>query len=275
MQSLCEKYFGMVKTANMPCAMTVAGSDSGAGAGIQADILAIAANGVYACSVVTALTAHDPDGVYGVLPAGAESVEAQMKAVADFYSPGAAKTGMLFDAQTVAAVAKFFRANRGIKLVVDPVAISTSGAKLLSDDAVGELKNSLIPISDVFTPNIDEAKMLLGADSIDDTTDAAEALYKKFSIPVLLKGGHLEGGTVSDVFFDGVRPIAMDSRRIEGVNTHGSGCTLSAAIAANLAKGLPLADACRRAKEYLVDGISRPVRVGGQNFINHLPGYSK
>lgn len=173
--------------------------------GIQADILAIAANGVYACSVVTALTAQNPDGVYGVLPAGAESVEAQMKAVADFYSPGAAKTGMLFDAQTVAAVAKFFRANRGIKLVVDPVAISTSGAKLLSDDAVGELKNSLIPISDVFTPNIDEAKMLLGADSIDDTTDAAEALYKKFSVPVLLKGGHLEGGTVSDVFFDGVR----------------------------------------------------------------------
>ena len=104
----------MVKTANMPCAMTVAGSDSGAGAGIQADILAIAANGVYACSVVTALTAQNPDGVYGVLPAGAESVEAQMKAVADFYSPGAAKTGMLFDAQTVAAVAKFFRANRGI-----------------------------------------------------------------------------------------------------------------------------------------------------------------
>lgn len=265
----------MGKTANMPCAMTVAGSDSGAGAGIQADILAIAANGVYACSVVTALTAQNPDGVYGVLPAGAESVEAQMKAVADFYSPEAAKTGMLFDAQTVAAVAKFFKANRKIKLVVDPVAVSTSGAKLLSDDAVEALKSSLIPISDLFTPNIDEAKMLLGADTIEDTTDAAEALYKKFSAPVLLKGGHLEGDTVSDIFFGGGRPIIMTSRRIEGVNTHGSGCTLSAAIAANLAKGLPLADACRRAKEYLVGGISHAVTVGGQNFINHLPGYSK
>ncbi len=271
MQSICGKYSEMRKFADMPCAMTVAGSDSGAGAGIQADILAMAANGVYACSAITALTAQNPDAVRRVLPSGAEFAAEQMRAVCDFYKPSAAKTGMLFDAETAAAVAEFFAARPEIRLAVDPVLVSTSGSRLLEGDAAEILKNSLIPLAEVFTPNLDEGAVLLGADKIENVADAARALYEKYGVPVLLKGGHLKGGAVTDVLFDENGPLEMPSARICGVDTHGSGCTLSAAIAANFAKGLGLRDACRAAREYLRAGMSDPLKVGGRNFINHFP----
>ena len=141
----------------------------------------------------------------------------------------------------------------------------------MEGDAAEILKNSLIPLAEVFTPNLDEGAVLLGADKIENVADAARALYEKYGVPVLLKGGHLKGGAVTDVLFDENGPLEMTSARICGVDTHGSGCTLSAAIAANFAKGLGLRDACRAAREYLRAGMSAPLKVGGRNFINHFP----
>ena len=170
-----------------------------------------------------------------------------------------------------AAVAEFFAARPEIRLAVDPVLVSTSGSRLLEDGAAEILENLLIPLAEVFTPNLDEGALLLGADKIENVADAARALYEKYGVPVLLKGGHLKGGAVTDVLFDESGPLEMSSARIYGVDTHGSGCTLSAAIAANFAKGLGLRDACRAAREYLQAGMSAPLKVGGRNFINHFP----
>lgn len=271
MQSIYGKYSEMEKFADMPCAITVAGSDSGAGAGIQADIFAMAANGVYACCAITALTAQNPAGVRAVSSPGAAFAAEQMRAVCDFYKPSAAKTGMLFDAETAAAVAEFFGARPEIRLAVDPVLASTSGSRLLDDGAAEVLKNSLIPLAEVITPNLDEGAALLGLGKIENAADAARALYEKYGVPVLLKGGHLSGDAVTDILFDGSGPFEMSSPRISGIDTHGSGCTLSAAIAANFAKGLGLREACRAARAYLVSGMSAPLRIGGGNFINHFP----
>lgn len=264
-----------MENSDIPCAMTVAGSDSGAGAGIQADILTFAANGVYACSAIAALTAQNPNGVYAISAPDAAFLRAQMDAVADFYKPNAAKTGMLFDAQSIAAAADFFASHPEISLVVDPVAIATSGAKLLKDDAVEILKSGLIPISALFTPNLDEGAMLLGVDEIGSVEDAAQRLFEKYSAPVLLKGGHMRGDDIRDVLCDADGLHVMPSRRIPDVNTHGSGCTLSAAIAANLAKGKTLEAACADAKKYLSDAMARGVKVGGETFINHFPNFRK
>ena len=251
----------MVKSLeNMPCAMTVAGSDSGAGAGIQADLLAIAANGVYGCSAIAALTAQNPDHVTGIEAAQISTVTAQMKAIEEFYKPRAAKTGMLFSAE--------------ISLVVDPVIVSTSGAKLLKDDAIEIVKKRLIPLAAVFTPNLDEAAVLLECGKIDSRkmAETARALCEKFGAAVLLKGGHMESDDLEDVF---VSPAGecetIRSARVKDVDTHGSGCTLSAAMAANLAKGAGVFEACKKAHAYLLAGMQNPIKVGGKYFINHFP----
>ena len=257
--------------SDMPCAMTIAGSDSGAGAGIQADLFAFAANGVYGTSAIAALTAQNPDEVRAISSPDSAMLRAQAETVAEFYAPKAAKTGMLFCADIVETVADFFLKHREIALVVDPVMISTSGAKLLKDDAVSALKEKLIPLAKVFTPNIDEAEFLLG-EKISDPLSAAKKLREKFGAGVLLKGGHLKSDRLTDVLAcaDG-KVLEFFCERIKGVNTHGSGCTLSAAIAANLAKGLPLPEAVERARTYLLAGMKNPLKVGGQYFINHFP----
>ncbi len=259
-------------THSAVCAMTVAGSDSGAGAGIQADLLAFAANGVFGCTAIAALTAQNPDGVYAVSAPNADVLVAQMKAICDYFKPCAAKTGMLFDAQIAKSVADFFCERKEIKLVVDPVMISTSGARLLKSDAVEVLKNSIIPNSSLFTPNLDEGAALLGNDKIVDIFDDAKRLREKFNVPVLLKGGHSEGDDIFDVLVDENGEVhSFKSKRINGVDTHGSGCTLSAAITANLAKGFNLFESCQKAQKYILACMKNPLETAGKKFINHFP----
>lgn len=253
------------------CAMSVAGSDSGAGAGIQADLLTFAAHGIYGCTAITALTAQNPDRVSAVYGANPDFLTAQLEAVETFYKPKSAKTGMLFDSAIVENVADFFAKHKEISLVVDPVMISTSGSRLLRDDAVEALEKRLIPVSALFTPNLDEGAALLGAEKIGDIEAAALSLLEKFGVPVLLKGGHLEGDDIVDILAtaDG-KTVSIKSKRVKGVNTHGSGCTLSAAITANLAKGLTLEQSCLKAQAYILACMKNPLKISGEKFLNHF-----
>lgn len=256
----------------MKVALTVAGSDSGGGAGIQADILTMSAMGVFATSAVTSLTAQNPDGVAGIEAVSPAFLRAQLEAVYSYFSPSAAKTGMLFSTDLARVCVDFFARHRDIKLVLDPVMISTSGAKLLDDSAAGVLIRELAPLSRLVTPNLPEACAILGIKKIagDEMRDCAEELGEILRAPVLLKGGHLEGsGEIVDVLFDGVRIFEFASRRIAGVNTHGSGCTLSAAIASQLALGCDIKSACEISRDYLRRSLETPLFVAGENFINH------
>ena len=257
---------------SIPTTVSIAGSDSGGGAGIQADMLAMAANGVFATSVIAAITAQNPDEVRAISTVPADVFQAQLEAVFDYFKPTSAKTGMLFDAQHIEIVANFFKKNPQVKLVVDPVMISTSGAKLLKDDAIEMLKTKLLPIAEVITPNLDEAKALLEVDKICDMEKSAKELSQKFGTSILLKGGHLNGDEICDVLFTRNGDVfQFHSTRIKNIDTHGSGCTLSAAISANLAKGMSVETACKNAQTYLINGMKNPVRIFKKNFINHFP----
>ena len=263
-----------IQNPKPPAAMSVAGSDSGAGAGIQADVLTFAAHGVYGTTAITAITAQNPDKVGAISPCDAGAFAKQLELCASFYAPAAAKTGMLFDAKTAELCADFFDLHPNILLVVDPVMFSTSGAKLLKDDASNILKTRLIPRSTIFTPNLDEASFLLGGIAItpDNQMESAARLAKEFGACALLKGGHLSSDLISDIlaFPDG-RIVEFPSKRVRGVDTHGSGCTLSAAITANLALGLSVENSCLTAQKYIVECMRHPIEVGGRRFINHFP----
>ena len=266
-------------------ALTLAGSDSGGGAGIQADLLTFAAHGVFGTTAITALTAQNPDGVSSVNPVPAEFVREQAEQVARYFNIGAAKTGMLAAAEIINAVADFFEAHREIKIVVDPVMIATSGAKLIDDTAIATLRERLIPLASLVTPNLDEAEVLLGEKfawranpktQSGEISESAEKLSEALGVPVLLKGGHGSGDEVFDVLAlpkaqGGVDSLVKHSR-VAGTNTHGSGCTLSAAIAANLARGAceNLSSAVSRAEDYVSAGISNPLPVAGERFIAHF-----
>ena len=265
----------MNRCRNIKCALTIAGSDSGGGAGVQADMLAFAANGVFAASAIAAITAQNPDGVRAVSAVPADVFAAQIEAVAEYFKPEATKTGMLFDAEHIEIAADFARRNREMRLVVDPVMISTSGSKLLRDDAVRVLREKLLPLATLITPNLDEARELLGAE-IKDVATAARGLSRKFSTAVLLKGGHLDGDDIADALCSKSGEVRVfESKRVKNVNTHGSGCTLSAAIAANLANGAGLEKSVENARNYLLRGMRNPVRAGAknENFINHFPDF--
>lgn len=256
----------------LPCALTVAGSDSGAGAGIQADLLTFAALGVFGTTAITSLTAQNPRGVSAVHAAPASFVREQIEAVTRFFPLRGAKTGMLFNREIVDSVAKFFRGKPRIKLVVDPVMVSTSGSPLLQPDATAALAERLFPLATVITPNLDEAAVLLGRNPGRgrELARAAADLAARFGTAVLLKGGHLRGGRLDDVLAtpDG-RVRVYSGSRIDGVDTHGSGCTLSAAIAAHLARGRTLDEAVAAARRYVRRGMRKPLRVAGRNFIAH------
>lgn len=252
-------------------ALTVAGSDSGGGAGIQADMLTFAANGVFATSAIAALTAQNPDKVCGVFNVSAQFLKEQLNAVTKFFAPKAMKCGMLFDAGCINALADFAKEHPHIRFVADTVMISTSGAKLLSDNAIDVLKNRLLPLAEVITPNLDEAQFLLGK-PICDIFEAAKELSDIVNTAVLLKGGHLKGGILTDVLCTKNKEIfSWQTSRILDINTHGSGCTLSAAICANFAKGKTLKDSVENARKYLLSGMQNPVLVAGEKFINHFP----
>lgn len=261
-----------LKPARLPVALTVAGSDSGGGAGVQADLLTFAGLGVFGTTAISCLTAQNPGGVSGVHEVPAEFVAEQARQVVDYFPVRAAKTGMLFSAPIIAAVAAFFRAHRRIRLVVDPVMVATSGAVLLKPDAIEAMRRELLPLAALVTPNLDEAAVLLGRrpEGEAEAVAAARELAAQFRVPFLLKGGHLAGDAIADVLaWPRGRVRVFRARRIRGVDTHGSGCTLSAAIAALLARGEGLEDAVAAGRRYLRGGIARPLAVAGRRFIAH------
>lgn len=255
-----------------PVALTIAGSDSGGNAGIQADLLTFAALGVYGTTAVTCLTAQNPKGVSMVKESPLAIVAGQLNQVASFYPVKAAKSGMLFSEAIITEVAGFFSAHRRIKFVLDPVMVATSGAVLLKQSAIEALQAKLIPLAHIVTPNLDEAGVLL---SRKPTTEAeviegACLLATRFRVPFLVKGGHLKGNRLVDVFArPNTKPRVFRSSRIAKVDTHGSGCTLSAAIAANLALGKSLDEAVSAARAYLRRGLLRPLAIGRNSYIAH------
>lgn len=255
-----------------PKAMTVAGSDSGGGAGIQADLKTFAALGVYGTSVITAITAQNTRGVFAVAEAPEEVVALQIDVVLEDIGADAVKTGMLSSASIVETVAGRFEAWGLDKLVVDPVMVAKGGEPLLQQEAVGAVKRHLLPLALVVTPNVPEAEILSGMtiDSGATAREAARAIAALGSRYVIVKGGHLTGDA-TDIVFDGVGFTEFSARRIDTPNTHGTGCTFSAAIAAQLARGLPPLEAIGEAKRWLTGAIRESYAVGaGHSPVNHF-----
>jgi len=252
--------------------LTVAGSDSGGGAGIQADLRTFAAHGVHGTSAITAVTAQNSVAVLDWVALDPRMVVAQMEAVASDMPVAAAKAGMLATAAIVSAVAAALERLRLPLVVVDPVMVAKSGDRLLDRDAETAYRERLLPLATVVTPNLPEAESLLGRPvrTLAEMREAARALRAMGPRAVVVKGGHLEGDAV-DVFWDGERMEDLSAPRIATKNTHGTGCTYSAAIAARLALGDSLLDAVRGAKAYLTEAIRRSYSVGrGHGPVDHL-----
>lgn len=260
--------------SSVPIALSIAGSDSGAGAGIQADLLTFAANGVFGTTAITCLTAQNPDGVSAVHPCPAEILHQQILQVLRYYPVKAIKTGMLFDAPTIRAVITALADHGDIPLIVDPVMVASSGARLLQEDAVQALIAELIPLAAVVTPNLDEAEILLGRrpreTEVGQALDAAE-LAKKLGVAVLLKGGHAKGDFLRDLLVDASGRVlaSANAARIHDIDTHGSGCTLSAALTARLARGEELTEAFRNAHDYLQQAMGSAIQAGPRRQIAH------
>ena len=232
-------------------ALTIAGSDSGGGAGIQADLKTFAACGVFGASAITAVTAQNLDGVYAIQAVDADVVQRQIRAVLDGFPVKAVKTGMLFSQEIIEVTASEMEHHAEIPLVVDPVFAATSGGRLIRDDAIQALRERLFPRAALITPNIPEAESLLDENLSNeaDLVTAAQALYQHYQVPILLKGGHLQGRAQDVLVTDGgVKTFSIPM--VRGVNNHGSGCTLASAVAAWLARGYVLEDAVSAAKEY-------------------------
>jgi hydroxymethylpyrimidine/phosphomethylpyrimidine kinase len=259
----------------MPVAMTIAGSDSGAGAGIQADLLTFAALGVYGVTAITSLTAQNPAGVKSVHAAPPEFVADELSQLSGYFDIGALKTGMLYDEGILSVVCDFLSAHRDLKAVVDPVMVATSGAMLLRPGAAALVKSRLLPLAQIVTPNLDEVAVLTGSKPHDAASmrDAAKRIHEQCGAAVLVKGGHLaDPDKVTDILFtkDGLC-LSFEDKRLPNVNTHGGGCTLSAAIAAHLAKGEALEEAVALARRYLFSGMAHPLVLKGERFIAHFP----
>lgn len=257
----------------MPKAMTIAGSDSGGGAGIQADLKTFAALGVYGTSVLTAITAQNTVAVTAVHEVPVEIVAAQLDAVLSDIGTDAAKTGMLSSAAIIATVAEGVRRHNITRLVVDPVMVAKSGDHLLRREAVGALRELLLPLALVVTPNVPEAETLaeMAINSDQDRREAARRIAGFGPRYVIVKGGHASGDPV-DFLYDGRSIIPIESGpRIETPNTHGTGCTFSAAIAAGLATGLDVETAVRQAKDYITAALRHSYRVGaGHSPVHHF-----
>ena len=243
--------------------LTIAGSDSGGGAGIQADIKTMTMNGVFAMSAVTALTAQNTTGVQGIFEVSAEFLAEQLDSVFSDLRPDAVKIGMVSSTPLIEVIAERLTFYRAENLVVDPVMVATSGARLIQECAVETLSRRLLPLAAVLTPNIPEAEILWGRriHNAADMEHAAEEIGKKYSCAVLLKGGHAVNDA-NDLLFDGGAARWFCGKRIDNPNTHGTGCTLSSAIASNLAKGFSMAEAVERAKEYISGALGAMLDLG-------------
>jgi len=272
--SIFTNHMTSEKNAALPVAMTIAGSDSGAGAGIQADLLTFAAHGVFGTTAITCLTAQNPDGVTGIHASSAEIVTKQIKQVHDYFKPKALKTGMLLNKEIIQVVARFLQDHPETLSVVDPVMVATSGARLLEEDAIDCLKNDLLPHATLITPNLDEAEVLIGwkPTSAIEMEKAAKELQESLGVNVLLKGGHMDRNALVDVFANKLgQVLQIEHERIHGVNTHGSGCTLSAAIAANMALGNSIAASVYKALDYVFDSMNHALKPAHERFMNHFP----
>lgn len=253
-------------------AMTIAGSDSGGGAGIQADLKTFHAFGVFGTSAITAITAQNTLGVTAIQKISPEVVVAQIRAVAEDLFPAAVKTGMLADAAIIDAVAAALRELDLAHLVIDPVMVAKSGDRLLEEDAIGVLTGSLLPLAEVVTPNLPEAEILSGraVENVAGMRAAAERIVELGAQSVLLKGGHLPGEQVVDVYFDGQDWREWTDSRLETTHTHGTGCTLSAAICAGLALGKIRERAVSTAREFTRQAIRTAPGLGrGHGPLNH------
>jgi hydroxymethylpyrimidine/phosphomethylpyrimidine kinase len=259
-------------TSGAAIALTIAGSDSGGGAGIQADLKTFSALGVYGTSVLTAITAQNTKSVTGVVEIPLEMIAAQIDAVLSDIGADAIKTGMLSSAAIIETVADRLKSHDVEQLVVDPVMVAKSGDHLLQTSAVETLRSILLPMATVITPNIPEAEVLVGGSisSIAEMRDAAVSLMDFGPRSVLVKGGHRQGDA-TDVFYDGKEWLELTAPRIQTSSTHGTGCTLASAIAANLALGYDLLDSVRNAKAYLTEAIKNAFSVGhGNGPVHHF-----
>lgn len=256
----------------MKTALTIAGSDSCGGAGIQADIKTMTMNGVYAMSAVTALTAQNTTGVRAILNSTPEILKAQIDAVFEDIYPDAVKIGMVSSVELIKVIAERLIFHGAKNIVVDPVMVATSGSSLIGDGAVDALKNKLLPLARVITPNIPEAEVLSGIKILasDDMIKAAEIISDEFGCAVLCKGGH-SLNDANDLLFEDGDYKWFKGRRIDNPNTHGTGCTLSSAIASYLAKGFDLSTSIIKAKEYITGALSDMLDLGkGSGPINHF-----
>ena len=256
----------------MKTALTIAGSDSSGGAGIQADIKTMTANGVYAMSALTALTAQNTTGVYGILESTPEFLASQLDCIFTDIFPDAVKTGMVSSTGLIEVIADKLKQYKAQNIVVDPVMVATSGSRLISQEAVDALKELLLPLATVLTPNIPEAEVLSGL-TISGPADmgkAAQAIGEAYGCAVLCKGGH-DLNDANDLLWRDGTCKWFHGRRIHNPNTHGTGCTLSSAIASNLAKGYDLDTAVERAKAYLSGALAAMLDLGaGQGPMDHL-----
>jgi hydroxymethylpyrimidine/phosphomethylpyrimidine kinase len=265
------------KSKRIRKALTIAGSDSGAGAGIQADLKTFAALGVYGTSAITAITAQNTVGVTQVLALSPKLVAAQIDAIISDIGAHALKTGMLANAPIIDTVAKKIREHRLKNFVVDPVMVATSGDLLIQKNAVAALRNHLLPLATVATPNIPEAEELTGMNlrTSEDIEEAARRIVKIGAQSVVIKGGHRLGPAV-DLFYNGRNFSALYAPRIRTQNTHGTGCTLSAAIAAYLAKGESVENAVALAKKFVTAAIKASFTIGaGHSPVHHFHRFWK
>ena len=256
----------------MKTALTIAGSDSRGGAGIQADIKTMTANGVYAMSAITALTAQNTTGVYGIMEVTPEFLANQLDCIFTDIRPDAVKTGMVSSSALIEVIAQKLTQYKAENLVIDPVMVATSGAKLISDEAIETLKGKLLGLATLITPNIPEAQVLSGMDirTAEDMERAAKAIYEAYGCAVLCKGGH-QLNDANDLLYSKEGARWYQGRRIANPNTHGTGCTLSSAIASNLAKGCSLDEAVERAKAYISGALAAMLDLGkGSGPMNHM-----
>jgi hydroxymethylpyrimidine/phosphomethylpyrimidine kinase len=261
----------MPRIEHRPVALTIAGSDSGGGAGVQADLKTFAALGVHGTSAVACITAQNPRRVLRVESCSPKILQRQIEAVFEELTPTAAKTGMLFSAENIHVVADFFQKNNRLPLIVDPVMVSTSGARLLKPAAVNALKERLLPLATLVTPNLREAEIFAGLKiaNTENMRTAARKIYAHFGCAALVKGGHLPGVREAvDIFFDDRMEWFLSTPFIKGIRTHGTGCTYSAAITSYLARGLALPQAVKHAKEFVFQAIAGSYRIGKHFALN-------
>lgn len=256
----------------MYTALTIAGSDSSGGAGIQADIKTMTAHGIYAMSAVTALTAQNTTGVFDIMEVTPLFLSKQLDCIFTDIFPNAVKIGMTAAPELIKIIAGKLKEHRAVHIVVDPVMVSTSGSRLISEEAVTTLTEKLLPLAELITPNIPEAEVLTGMRIVtaDDMERAAKWMQEQFGCNVLVKGGH-QTNTANDVLCENGRLSWFNGKHIDNPNTHGTGCTLSSAIASNLARGLSLTESVRNAKTYLSGALAAMLNLGaGAGPLNHM-----